>query len=108
MSLVDSLITTGYFRYHIDDMGEQKEMEWGCHDYCCFFFLIFVLPFKNTFFSKFLGIKKCALLIVNYWSYFRLSPNSSSNSFCKHFFLKITKDEKKEQSLGNLYKGKWG
>lgn len=38
MSLVDSLITTDYFRYHIDDMGEQKETEWGCHDYCFFFF----------------------------------------------------------------------
>lgn len=59
MSLADSLITVDYFRYHIDDMGEQKEREWGCHDYSDFFFLfflIFVLRFKNIFNSKFLGI----------------------------------------------------
>lgn len=56
MSLAVSLITVDYFRYHIDDMGEQKEGEWGCHDYCNFFKKIFVLRFKNIFISKFLGI----------------------------------------------------
>lgn len=30
-------ITVDYFRYHIDDMGEQKETEWSCHDYSDFF-----------------------------------------------------------------------
>lgn len=52
MSLAGSLITVDYFRYHIDDMGEQKETEWSCHDYSDFFspfflkFLIFVLHLK--------------------------------------------------------------
>lgn len=41
MSLAVSLITVDYFRYHIDDMGEQKEGEWGCHGYCDFFKKIF-------------------------------------------------------------------
>lgn len=34
MPLADGLITVDYFRYHAGDMGEQKETEWGCHDYC--------------------------------------------------------------------------
>lgn len=34
MPFARSLITVDYFRYHIDDTGEQKEAEWGCHDYC--------------------------------------------------------------------------
>lgn len=42
MSLAGSLITVDYFRYHIDDMGEQKETEWSCHDYSDFFLLFFL------------------------------------------------------------------
>lgn len=47
-----------YFRYHPDEMGEQKETEWGCHDYYGGFlnFLVFVLPFKNSFISAFFSM----------------------------------------------------
>lgn len=64
-------------------------------------FQIFVLPFKNI--SQFLGVKKLALLMVNYGSHFRYILQ-----FLKIFFQEITKGEKKEHSLNNLYGGKWG
>lgn len=86
-----------YFRYHIDDMGEQKETERGCHDYCG---LIFVLPFKNSFIPKFFRDKKRALLMVSHRSDFSLPVLAESG------FEDITEGEKKEHSLGHL-REKW-